>query len=65
MEISPLLKMLNLRFFGRIDLRISLSQAKLDEEADFDVRSAVAPQNPRQIDEKFKLCFKIFAEKIW
>ena len=40
------------RFFGRTDLRISLSEAKFDAEADFDVRSAVAPQKPDQIDEK-------------
>ena len=38
--------------FGRTDLRISLSEAKFDAEADFDVRSAVAPQKPDQIDEK-------------
>ena len=30
---------------------MSLSGAKFDEEADFEVRSAVAPQKPRQIDE--------------
>ena len=38
--------------FGRTDLRISLSEAKFDAEADFDVRSAVAPQKPEQINEK-------------
>ena len=38
--------------FGRTDLRISLSEAKFDAEADFDVRSAVAPQKPDQIHEK-------------
>ena len=37
--------------FGRTDLRISLSGAKFDEEADFDVRSAVGPPKPHQIDE--------------
>ena len=31
---------------------ISLSGAKFDPEADFDVRFAVARQNPRQIDKK-------------
>ena len=31
---------------------MSLSRAKFDEQADFEVRSAVALQNPRQIDEK-------------
>ena len=45
-------KILNLRSFGRTDLSISLFRAKFDEETDFDIRSAVAPQNPRQIDEK-------------
>ena len=38
--------------FGRTDLRISLSGAKVHEEADFDVRSAVGPPKPHQIDEK-------------
>ena len=38
--------------FGRTDLRISLSGAKFDPEADFDVRFAVARQNPRQIGKK-------------
>ena len=32
-------------------LRKSLSGAKFDEEADFDVRSAVGPPKPHQIDE--------------
>ena len=40
--------------FGRTDLRISLSRAKFDEEVDFEVRSAVALQNPHQISEKPK-----------
>ena len=38
--------------FGRTDLRKSLSRAKFDEESDFEVRLAVAPQKPRQIREK-------------
>ena len=42
----------NPKFFGRIDLSRSLSRAKFDEEADFEVRSAVARQNSHQIDEK-------------
>ena len=41
-----------LAIFDRTDLRKSLSGAKFDEEADFDVRSAVGPQKPHQIDEK-------------
>ena len=35
---------LNPRLFGRADLSISQSRAKFDEEADFEVHSAVAPQ---------------------
>ena len=37
---------------GRTDLRINLSGAKFDAEADFDVRFAEACPNPRQISEK-------------
>ena len=53
---------LNPRVFGRADLRISLSRAKFDEEADFEVRSAVAPQKPHQISEKRKFGSKKFSE---
>ena len=49
--------------FGRTDLRISLSGAKFDPEADFDVRFAVARQNPRQISKKQNFSSEIFAEK--
>ena len=42
----------NLMIFGRTDLRISLSGAKFDAEADFDVRSGVALSKPHRIDEK-------------
>ena len=38
--------------FGRADIRIVRSEAKFDAEADFEARSAVAPQKPDQIDEK-------------
>ena len=38
--------------FGRTDLRISLSGAKFDAEADFDVHFAAARPNPRQISDK-------------
>ena len=38
--------------FGRTDLRISLSRPKFDAEADFEVRSAVAPQKPGLLCEK-------------
>ena len=42
----------NSGFFGRTDLRISLSRAKFDVEADFDVRSAVDRPKPRQNSKK-------------
>ena len=38
--------------FGQTDLGISLSGAKFHEEADFDVRSGVAPPKSTKIDEK-------------
>ena len=53
----------NPKFFGRIDLSRSLSRAKFDEEADFEVRSAVARQKPRQISKKRNFRSEIFAEK--
>ena len=37
---------------GRTDLRIGVSGAKFDAEADFEVRLAVAPPKLGQIDEK-------------
>ena len=50
--------------FGRTDLRISLSGAKFDAEASFDVRSAAAPLKPPKIHEKIisetkksRICF--------
>merc|ERR1711924_17384 len=49
--------------FGRTDLRISLSGAKFDEEADFDVHSAVGPPKPHQIDEKLIFRSENFARK--
>ena len=52
-----------LTIFGCTDLRISLSGAKFDPEADFDVHFAVACQNPRQIGRKQKFPSEIFAEK--
>ena len=45
------------------NLRIGQSEAKFDAEADFDVRSAVAPQKPDQIDEKPFSRSKTFSEK--
>ena len=52
-----------LTIFGRTDFRISLSKVKFDPEADFDVRFAVARQNPHQIGKKQKFSSEIFAEK--
>ena len=51
--------------FSRTDLRISLSGAKFDAEADFDVRFSVARQNPRQIDKKRILFVRKFRRKIF
>ena len=50
--------------FGRSDLRISLSRAKFDAEADFDVHFAAARPNPRQISEKQNFRPEMFAKKI-
>ena len=47
---------------GRTDLRISLSKAKLDVEADFDVRLAVGRQKPRLLGEKQNFRSKNFVE---
>ena len=38
--------------FGRTDLRISLSGAKFDAEADFDVPEGVAPPKSTKFDKK-------------
>ena len=54
-----------LTIFGRTDLRISLSKAKIEPEADFDVRFAVARQNPGQISKKRKFRSEIFAENFF
>ena len=40
-------------FFGRTDLRIGVSEAKVDGKADFDVHLPVALQKP------FKFCEKL------
>ena len=56
-------KFLNLMIFGRTNLRMSLSGAKFDEEADFDVHSAVGPPKPHQIHEKMILQSANSAEK--
>ena len=46
--------------FGCTDLRISRSGAKFDEEADFDIRSAVGPPKPHEIDENLIFLSKNF-----
>ena len=49
--------------FDRIDLRINLSKAKFDEEADFKANSAVAFQKTHQISKKRNFQFGNFSEK--
>ena len=56
-------KFLDLIIFGRTDFRISLSGAKFDEEADFDVRLAAGPPKPHQINENLTFRSENFAEK--
>ena len=56
-------KFSNLTIFGRTDLRISLSGANFDEEADFDVRSAIGPPKPDQIDINLTFRSESCAEK--
>ena len=48
--------------FGRTELIISVSKAKFDEEADFEVRLAVAP---RKRHEKLLFRSKIFEKQIF
>ena len=43
-----------LMIFGRIELILSVSKAKFDEEADFEVRLSLNPQKP---SEKHKTTF--------
>ena len=49
--------------FGRTDLRTSLSRAKFDAEADFDVRLAVGRRKPHLLGEKQNVRSENFAEK--
>ena len=51
--------------FGRTDLWISQSRAKFDEEADFEVRSALDPQKERLFGEKRIFRSEIVAEKLF
>ena len=48
--------------FGRIELILSVSEAKFDAEADFEVRLAVARQKPRLFGEKRNFSSKLFAD---
>ena len=48
--------------FGRTDLRIVVSKAKFDAEADFDVHLAPAPRKSSQIDEKLIFRSENFAD---
>ena len=52
-------------FFGRTGLSISLSRAKFDEQADFDIRSAVARPKPRQMGEKQNFRSDFFGRKFF
>ena len=51
--------------FGRTDLWISQSRPKFDEEADFEVRSALDPQKACPFGEIRNFRSEIFAEKFF
>ena len=50
---------------GRTDLRIGASGAKFDAEDDFEVRLALAPPKPGQIDQKQNFRSNIFVENFF
>ena len=50
--------------FDRSDRRTSVSEAKFDAQADFEVRSAVGRAKPRLLGEKRNFRSKKFAKKI-
>ena len=56
---------IELTIFGHTDLRISLSGAKFDEEADFDVRSTVGPPKPHQVEENLTFRSENFARNFF
>ena len=60
---SAAVTLMILSIFGRADLRISLSEAKFDAEADFEVRSTVAHQNPRLLAKNEMLDPKVSPKK--
>ena len=49
----------------RTDLRISLSRAKFDVEADFDVRLAVGRPKPHLLGEKRNFAIQNFCRKLF
>ena len=51
--------------FGRTDLRTSVSEAKFDAQADFDVRLAVGRPKPRLLGEKRNFRSENFAENFF
>ena len=51
------------RILGCTDLRISVSRAKFDAESDFEVHLAVAPQKPKQNNEKLIFRSKFSSKK--
>ena len=55
----------NPQFFGRTDLSTSRSRPRFDQQADFEVRSAVAAPKPCQIGKNRNFRSKIFAEQIF
>ena len=54
-----------LMIFGRIELILSVSEAKFDAEADFEVHRPPNPQNPSKNAKNFFFGSKIFADFIF
>ena len=51
--------------FGRTELRISVSRAKICEQFDFEVQKLVVPQNPDENIEKRNFETEKFAENFF
>ena len=49
--------------FGRTDLRMGVSEAKFDLEADFDVKNSLAPPKPAENHEKPEKIVQNFRNK--
>ena len=69
---NPGKKFLEIRDFHRIqdfvahsDVWMSLSRAKFDEEDDFELRSALAPEKPCQMGETRNFRSEMFAKKLF